>query len=329
MVDSVVLIKTKRACRQVDDDWEYYLKLKVYDFEKRSVERYYLKDVSTNRLCFFKVQYVAEWKGVVMVYLVNGELQVYQYTFERRLLQLLVRIPAKIPINLDDIDSHCFLSKDGLLCFGNNIRYFDFSTSAYIPLGKYGSLTACQNTFPVSLIGACVRKGDDGQGVYMVYEGRVRYTVFGVDLPLYSFLYPMDAERIIRIGGREYPSASPTHYYRSRYPHPSSTLDILDLSTQTLTTTYQMPQAGIVTSALSTPTNIYFLWDVYSYALKLNVSNMSIRMLFMADYFMECTKVVYLHSKGKLRLPIGLVREICAFVAENKKIAEYLSELVL
>lgn len=289
------------------------MKLKVYNFTRHSIDRYYVKDVTSDRFSLFKAQYVQEWNGVVMVYIFQGELRAYRYSFQTRDMLLIARIRTRTIVNLDEMDSHCFLCKDGLLCFGEIIAYYDFSTPAGVALGKYGSQTVCENAFPVSLKGACYRLR---LGVYMIYEGRVTFGLFGGNFPEFSFLYPLDAKRVTRIGGRVY-GGKP------------NTVDIIQLDSGHVLDSYEMPQPGVVCAAVSSCDRIYFLWNIYSHALRLNTTNMTIRLFFLGDYFTQCTKVLYLHRKGKLRLPLGLVREICSFIAENKQLAQYLSELVI
>ena len=73
----------------------------------------------------------------------------------------------------------------------------------------------------------------------------------------------------------------------------------------------------------------YFLWQAKKYAMRLNTETLSMAICFDGDYFMECFKVVYLHSKHKLRLPLCLIREICSFLAESKRIAKMIEAKML
>ena len=327
MANSAVLIKYKRSSRKQNDEWEDYLKLKVYSFAKHSVERYYLKDITSDRLCFFKVQFVQEWKGVVLVYIIAGQLQAYKYSFETREIEEIARIKVCLVIDLDDIDTHCFLDPAGMLCFGKSVTYIDFSTSTVLSLDSYGSSTPCANRFPASMRGACMRDVSGKRGIYTIYEGKVTFTVINFTFPTFSYLFPMDAERLIRVGGRVYTGFS--RYVSRSVAEPAGTIDIFSMQTGELECSYSMPQPGVVSSALPSGPFIYFLWNIYSHALRLNTTDMSIRLCFLGDYFLECVKVLYLHRKGKLRLPLGLVREVCAFLAESRKVAERLSELVI
>ena len=330
MADPLVLVKTKRASRQRNGEWEDYVKLKVFSFASHCVQRYYLKDITSDRLCFFKVQYVPHWKGVVLVYKLGHELKAYKYSFSTREVEEIAKVAVRLSIDLDDIDTHCFLGPEGLLCFGKSITYIDFSTSTVLPLDQYGSATPCANRFPESLRGACMRSMGKNYGVYAIYAGNVTYTTITATIPMFSFVFPMDATRVIRVGGRVYRG----YTYNAYRNEPSSTksagtIDVFSLETGLLESSYEMPQSGVVCSALTSNNYIYFLWNVYSHALRLNTADMSIRLYFLGDYFLECVKVLFLHSKGRLRLPLGLVREICAFLAESKKVAERLSELVI
>lgn len=330
MADPLVLVKTKRSSRQRNGEWEDYVKLKVFSFASHCVQRYYLKDINSDRLCFFKVQYVPNWKGVVLVYEQRQELKAYKYLFSTREVEEIAKVAVRLTIDLDDIDTHCFLGPEGLLCFGISITYIDFSTSTVLPLDKYGSVTPCANSFPDSLRGACMRKMGNDYGVYAIYAGNVTYTTINATIPMYSFLFPMDATRVIRVGGRVSRAYSYTAYRNYSYDVVSAgTIDIFSMETGLLESSYEMPQSGVVCSALTSNNHIYFLWNVYSHALRLNTADMSIRLYFLGDYFLECVKVLFMHSKGRLRLPLGLVREICAFLAESKKVAERLSELVI
>lgn len=330
MADPLVLVKTKRSSRQLNGEWEDYVKLKVFSFTSHSIQRYYLKDITSDRLCFFKVQYVPNWKGIVLVYVLRQELKAYKYLFSTREVEEIAKVAVRLSIDLDDIDTHCFLGPEGILCFGNSITYIDFSTSTVLPLDKYGSVTPCANSFPDSLRGACMRKIGNYYGVYAIYAGNVTYTTIKAIIPMFSFVFPMDTTRIIRVGGRVYKGYT-YNSYRNEHSdtNTTGTIDIYSMETGLLEASYEMPHSGVVCSALTSNNYIYFLWNVYSHALRLNTVDMSIRLYFLGDYFVECVKVLFLHSKRRLRLPLGLVREICAFLAESKKVAERLSELVI